>query len=87
MQGGLAVVDENRIISRWPLPVAGLMSDRPADEVAANFFDIEDSVRKLGCTLAAPFGALAFIALPVIPELRLTDLGIVDVNAFKLVQA
>jgi adenine deaminase len=86
MQGGLAVVENGRVLASLPLPVAGLMSDRPLGEVVDNFSIVEETAKKLGCTIAAPFATLSFIALPVIPELRLTDLGLVDVNAFKIIQ-
>ena len=87
MGGGLAVVDGGQVIASLPLPVAGLMSDRPLAEVAQTFDGVEDKAHSLGCRLAAPFAALSFLALPVIPELRLTDLGLVDVNAFKIIQS
>jgi adenine deaminase len=86
MQGGLAVVEGGRVLAGLPLPVAGLMSDRPLGEVVDSFARVEETAKKLGCTLAAPFATLSFIALPVIPELRLTDLGLVDVNAFKIIR-
>jgi adenine deaminase len=86
MQGGLVVVKNDRVLASLPLPVAGLMSDRPLSEVVEKFADVEKSAKKLGCMLAAPFATLSFIALPVIPELRLTDLGLVDVNVFKIIQ-
>ena len=85
MHGGLAIAEGGRILASLPLPVAGLMSDRPLVEVAENFARVEEAAQELGCVLAAPFATLSFLALPVIPELRLTDLGLVDVNTFKIV--
>ncbi|RJO60876.1 MAG: adenine deaminase [Dehalococcoidia bacterium] len=86
MQGGLAVTGDGRILASLPLSVSGLMSDRPLAEVVKNFACLEEAAKELGCGLAAPFDALSFLALPVIPQLRLTDMGLVDVNAFKIIQ-
>ena len=62
------------------------MSDRPLAEVAENFARLEEAAKELGCGLAAPFATLSFLALPVIPELRLTDLGLVDINTFRIIK-
>ncbi len=85
MGGGLAVAVGGYIMASLPLPVAGLMSSQPLDSVIAGFESIESAARDLGVKLPAPFAALSFLALPVIPELKLTDLGMVDVGAFKLI--
>ncbi len=85
MGGGIAVAMEGKIIGSLPLPVAGLLSDQPLEHVAAKLEGLEKEAHNLGCTLAAPFATLSFLALPVIPELRLTDKGLVDVLKFKLV--
>ncbi|MGI8476464.1 MAG: adenine deaminase [Thermomicrobiales bacterium] len=74
-QGGLAVVAEGRVVRHLPLPIAGLLSDRPLAEVAAGYAELEDAARSLGCALPSPFGLLAFMALSVIPEARVTDRG------------
>lgn len=68
-----------------PLEVCGLMSARPADETAASYRKARQAARGLGTPLANVFMTLSFLALPVIPELKLTDRGLVDVNAFKLI--
>lgn len=86
MQGGLIAVNRGKVIAGLPLPVAGLLSAEPAETVAGRMEVLERQARELGCILPAPMAALSFLALPVIPELRLTDLGIVDVNAFKLIE-
>ena len=86
MQGGLAAVEDGHVLASLPLPVAGLMSDRPRAEVVENLVCLEKTAQELGCGLAAPFATLSFLALPVIPELRLTDMGLVDVDAFKIIQ-
>jgi adenine deaminase len=84
--GGQVAVLNGRIVAELPLPLAGLMSDRPAAEVAAAQSALSLAAeRELGLTVAEPFMQLSFIALSVIPELRLTDGGLVDVNAFAYV--
>ncbi|AKG53738.1 adenine deaminase [Dehalogenimonas sp. WBC-2] len=85
MGGGLAVVNGEKVLASLPLPIAGLMSDQPLDEVVAGFENLEAHARATGVKLQAPFAALSFLALPVIPELKLTDLGLVDVAAFKII--
>lgn len=85
LQGGAAVVDGGRVTASLPLPVAGLMSDRPAAEVAALATALVAAARELGCTMPDPLISLSFLALPVIPELKLTDRGLVDVGEFKIV--
>ena len=85
MGGGLATVADGKVLASLPLPVAGLMSSEPLDKVIAGFEAVEAAARDIGVKLPAPFAALSFLALPVIPELKLTDLGMVDVGAFKLI--
>ncbi|PPD58856.1 adenine deaminase [Dehalogenimonas etheniformans] len=84
MGGGLATVVGGKVIASLPLPVAGLMSPEPLDTVIEHFESVEAAACDIGVKLSAPFAALSFLALPVIPELKLTDLGMVDVSAFKL---
>jgi adenine deaminase len=67
------------------LPVAGLMSDRPLEEARTAVVGLLEAARGLGCPLSNPYMAMAFLALPVIPELKLTDMGLVDVKAFRQV--
>ena len=83
--GGLAVVDGGRVVASLPLPVAGLMSDRPIEEVAAAQEACRAAARALGSPLEDPFMTLSFMALEVIPSLKLTDRGLVDVDRFELV--
>ncbi len=85
LHGGLAVAAGGKVRASLALPIAGLLSVEPAEKVAARLEKLEGLAVELGTTLPAPFATLSFMALPVIPELRLTDLGLVDVNAFKLV--
>ena len=83
--GGLVAADEERIICELPLPVAGLMSDRNAEFVAERTEDLNEAAHALGCDLKSPFMALSFLALPVIPKLKITDLGLVDVEKMRLI--
>ncbi len=85
MGGGLVAVDGERVLARLPLPVAGLMSDRSLAEVRASLDDLLAAARELGCTRPDPFMILSFLALEVIPALKLTDRGLVDVERFELV--
>jgi len=80
-QGGLAAVAEGRILGHLPLPIGGLLSDRPLAEVAAAYAALEETARGLGSGLESPFGLLAFLALSVIPEARVTDRGFLRVGA------
>ena len=85
MQGGLAVVEGGKVLAGLPLPVAGLMSDQDIQFAAVAYTGLLDAARKLGCPLRDPFGAMSFMALEVIPSLKLTDQGLVDVDAFRQV--
>jgi adenine deaminase len=85
MGGGLAVVKDGRIKASLPLPVAGLLSEMYMHDVAEGIDDCIDAVHDLGCQLKDPFMTLSFLCLPVIPELKLTDKGLVDVAKFQLV--
>jgi adenine deaminase len=83
--GGIVVVSDGEVRAELPLPVAGLLSDRPLAEVVAASRACVEATRELGCTLPSPFQSLAFLALSVIPSLKITDHGLVDVDAFELV--
>lgn len=85
MNGGICAVRDGEVLGRLPLPIAGLMSDQPLDTVRAAMAQLLDVARGLGCPLSNPYMAMAFLALPVIPELKITDMGLVDVRAFALV--
>ncbi len=82
--GGLAVADGHRV-QLLPLPVAGLLSTESCDHVAARYTALDEAVKLLGCPLRAPFMTLSFLALPVIPHLKLTDRGLFDGDAFRFV--
>jgi adenine deaminase len=83
--GGIVVAEGGRVRGELPLPVAGLMSDRPLPEVHARLRELEATLREMGVTGEAPFMTLSFLALSVIPDLKITDRGLVDVSRFELV--
>jgi adenine deaminase len=83
--GGIAIYEEGELRAELALPIAGLMSDEPADVVVDGLDHLHAAVRELGSTLAAPFMTLSFLALSVIPELKITDQGLVDVERFEIV--
>jgi adenine deaminase len=85
MRGGLAIACDGEITARMALPIAGLMSDRPLGEIGRRWEQIRHEAQQLGCQLREPFMHLSFLALPVIPELKLTDRGLVDVNIFDFI--
>ena len=85
--GGIVVADDSRVVDELPLPVAGLMSDRPLAEVAGALRRLEGRLREMGVDLESPFMALSFLALSVIPKLKMTDRGLVDVDRFQTVPA
>jgi len=86
LQGGLVVTDGGRVVASLALPIAGLLSGEPLEKVVAGLESVERAAAGLGTGLTSPFATLSFVALPVIPELRLTDLGLVDVNEFRLIK-
>jgi adenine deaminase len=86
LHGGLVIASGGKVLASLALPIAGLLSDEPLETVVDRLDKLEQIARELGSTLPSPFSTLSFLALPVIPELRLTDLGLVDVNQFKLVR-
>lgn len=85
MRGGLVAVDEGNVLAALPLPIAGLMSDCPFEEVSSGLQSLLEAAHALGSDLHDPFMTLSFLALPVIPALKLTDKGLVDVTQFKFV--
>lgn len=85
LRGGLVAVADGQVLASLPLPIAGLMSDRPYEEVNAALNNLLTVAHELGSDLHDPFMTLSFLALPVIPSLKLTDRGLVDVTQFKFV--
>jgi adenine deaminase len=85
MKGGLAAVLDGKVLASLPLPVAGLMSEAPIAQANHQLEALLRAAKTLGCKIPDPFMTLSFLSLPVIPELKLTDKGLVDVNQFKFV--
>ena len=81
-QGGKVVVNNGEILSKLPLPIAGLMSDKDFSYVLEKCEELNKAAHSIGCTLDDPFMTMAFMSLPVIPELKITDKGIFDTNKF-----
>ncbi|WP_304613614.1 adenine deaminase [Paracoccus sp. (in: a-proteobacteria)] len=85
LEGGFVVACDGRILAELPLPVAGLMSLEPFETVRDTLIALREAARTLGTTLEEPFLQLAFLALPVIPALKITDRGMVDVAKFEII--
>ncbi len=83
--GGIVVAEGGRVVEELPLPVAGLMSDQPLAVVHQRLNSMERRLAGMGVSMTAPFMTLSFLALSVIPELKITDQGLVDVANFQLV--
>ena len=79
-QGGLAAVVDGKVLARLPLPIGGLLSAEPLHDTANRYAELENAARQLGSSLHSPFGLLAFLALSVIPEARVTDHGFVKLR-------
>lgn len=84
--GGWVVVNQGEVLARLALPIAGLLSDLDLETVAQANLELIQATQQLGGTAPNPFMSLSFLALPVIPSLKLTDLGLVDVDQFQLVR-
>lgn len=85
MRGGQVAVDEGKVVSALPLPIAGLVSDEPLKAVIEGIVQLNAAAQKLGTKLDAPFMTLSFVSLSPIPELKLTDQGLVDAVNLKLI--
>jgi adenine deaminase len=83
--GGIVAAADGRVLAELPLPIAGLISDATLEEVIAGSRACHAAAHDLGTALDSPFQTMAFLALSVIPHLKLTDRGLVDVDAFELV--
>jgi adenine deaminase len=83
--GGIVVVEGGAVLAELPLPVAGLLADAPLAEVIEQSLACNDAARTLGWSGATPFLTLSFLALSVIPSLKITDRGLVDVDLFEIV--
>ncbi len=88
LQGGFVAVQDGQVLGELALPLAGLMSEAPFEEVEGKLRTLRSAVRDtMGCPLQEPLLQLAFLPLPVIPHLKITDMGLVDVDRFELVSA
>ncbi len=85
MRGGLVAIAQGRVRAALALPLAGLLSDRPVEEVDEKLTLLQREASRMGSSLASPFMTLSFMALPVIPRLKITDKGLVDVDTFQVV--
>ncbi|MEA1904811.1 MAG: adenine deaminase [Candidatus Hadarchaeota archaeon] len=85
MEGGLIAVRDSKVLAELGLPIAGLMSERTAEEVSTKLEGLHDRAKELGVRVKSPFMQLSFLSLPVIPKLKITDRGLVDVDKYKLV--
>jgi len=85
IRGGFVVVADGAVLAECPLPIAGLMSDQPADELREQLRAVRAAAADLGCTLRRPFMALSFLSLSVIGKLKVTDQGLIDVDRFERV--
>jgi adenine deaminase len=83
--GGFVVVSERSVIAKLALPVGGLMTQASPNDIASALRELRQASRAIGCELPEPFLQLAFLSLPVIPTLKLTDRGLVDVDRFELI--
>ena len=84
MQGGIVAALNGQVLEALPLPVAGLMSDRSAEFVREKQKRLNEIVKTLGSKIDDPFMAMSFLTLPPIPEIRITDRGLIDAVAFKI---
>ncbi|WP_062108094.1 adenine deaminase [Bacillus niameyensis] len=84
--GGMIVVENQKILALVKMPIAGLMSDQPLETVVQEVKQLEAAWKEIGCPIHAPFMTFSLIALPVIPEIRISNRGIVDVTEFKLME-
>ena len=85
LEGGFVVTLGGEVLAELALPVAGLMSLEPFEDVRDRLVELRDAAKSLGVTLTEPFLQLAFLALPVIPALKITDRGMVDVTKFEII--
>jgi adenine deaminase len=86
IQGGYVVVADGKVLAELPLRIAGLMSTEPFEAIPDKLRALRRAAADLGCTLADPFLTVAFLPLPVIPHMKITDFGLFDVDKFALVE-
>jgi adenine deaminase len=86
IRGGYVVVEGGKVLAELALPLAGLMSTGPYEGVREPLLALRQAAKDIGCTLADPFLTVAFLPLPVIPHMKITDFGLFDVDKFALVE-
>ncbi len=82
-QGGKVVIENGKTLAKLELPIAGLISDKSSEEVISQLQVLNEAVKRIHCKIKDPFMSMAFLSLPVIPELKITDKGLIDVCEFK----
>lgn len=87
MQGGFALVSQGEVLGKLALPIGGLLSEEPVDSIIEGLEKINQAYHEIGGTLPAPFMTISFIGLPTVPDLGLTDMGLVDVFCHKLISS
>ncbi len=87
MQGGFVLVSEGKVLGKLALPIAGLLTEEPVEDVIAGLEEINQAYQNLGGSLPAPFMTISFIGLPTVPDLGLTDLGLIDVFSHRLISS
>jgi adenine deaminase len=87
MQGGFVLVADGKVLGKLALPIGGLLSEEPVDEIIASLEEINHAYHAIGGTLPAPFMTISFIGLPTVPDLGLTDMGLVDVLKHQLISS
>ena len=85
IDGGFVIADKGQILKEIPLPIAGLMSLQPFEIIQQELKELREVAHNLGVTLEEPFLQLSFLALPVIPAVKITDRGLIDVNNFEII--
>ncbi len=85
--GGMVAIKDKKVLALIPLKIAGLMSDEPVEKVATMVDEMDEAWKELGCSIESPFMTMALLSLPVLPELRLTNRGLVDTLNFKIIDS
>ena len=83
-QGGKIIVENGKTLAHLKLPIAGVMSDMPFEQVCEKIEELNIAAKQIGCKIDDPFMSMAFLSLSVIPELKITDKGLIDVNSFEI---
>jgi adenine deaminase len=87
MQGGFVLVSDGKVLGKLALPIAGLLTEEPVEDVIAGLEEINQAYHNLGGSLPAPFMTISFIGLPTVPDLGLTDMGLIDVFSHRLISS